>query len=269
MTSVNDSLPTRFGIIGDVHCAAPELEQAIDLLTSKEASVDINLCTGDIVDGIGDANVCVNLLQEADIRTVRGNHDRWVLEHKARKIANADRLEELLPNTVDYLNNLPLTIEFPSPQGTILLCHGVGTNDLDQVWPGSEKLGPQRSERLDQILEENKYRYLINGHIHFRLLLEFTNLTLINPGALKKNLQRGILPGFFILDTKKNQLETYLMDGAGKIIQRANFSLNSDHNRRIWHNSQEFDSNWKIFRLQEHMKSVDPAKNKQNFFSFI
>ena len=72
----------KIGIIGDVHAEDHHLELAITTLST--AGAEALLCTGDITDGSGDLDRCVELLVKHDVITVRGNHDRWVLQNKAR-----------------------------------------------------------------------------------------------------------------------------------------------------------------------------------------
>ena len=74
----------RIGIIGDVHSEHILLAAALEHL--QQENVDTILCTGDLTDGPGDLDACTKLLSHHDVLTVRGNHDRWVLENKARHI---------------------------------------------------------------------------------------------------------------------------------------------------------------------------------------
>ena len=82
----------KIGIIGDVHAQHRYLETALHYLV--EQNVDTIVCTGDLVDGEGDVNACIRLLQAFNVHTVRGNHDRWILQHKVRHLPNAHLLEQ-------------------------------------------------------------------------------------------------------------------------------------------------------------------------------
>ena len=63
----------RIGLIGDVHAEDKRLQAAISYL--QLADVDSLICTGDIVDGNGDPDACIRILEDNDVHVVQGNHD--------------------------------------------------------------------------------------------------------------------------------------------------------------------------------------------------
>ena len=77
----------RIGLIGDVHSEDDRLALAIEFL--QQFDLCEILCTGDIADGPGCPDTSIELLAQAGVKTVRGNHDRWLLEGKARHVSNA------------------------------------------------------------------------------------------------------------------------------------------------------------------------------------
>lgn len=243
----------RIGIIGDVHGELTALSFALEHL----AHADCILCTGDIVDGPGCADACARLLQRYSVITVAGNHERWLFTNKARDIPDADDGRALQETTLSFLVSLPQCVELATTSGRLLLSHGVGRHDMAQVWPGSDRLGPQRCAALDALIASGRYRYFVHGHIHYRLVLEFQRMTLINAGALKRNLQPDFKPGFMLLDTDTKQLQCYHLDAAGKVLEKAVIPLaEKTCARRIWRNTQEFDGNWDVFRMANYMTAV-------------
>jgi predicted phosphodiesterase len=100
------------GIIGDVHGEDVRLENALRFLEAQTENV---FCTGDVVDGAGDVNRCCALLQEHGVVTVRGNHDRWLLEGSMRDLKEATPVQELTEN------RLPLFSCWPQHIPSILL----------------------------------------------------------------------------------------------------------------------------------------------------
>ncbi len=102
----------RIGIIGDVHSRHETLNIALSILESRDC--DLLLCVGDIVDGAGSVNECCRLLIERDVKTVRGNHDRWLLEGRMRRLPNATQLADLTEQSQSYLSTLPPTRYFNS-----------------------------------------------------------------------------------------------------------------------------------------------------------
>ena len=122
----------KIGLLGDVHCQCQLLDVIVSFLNSRQLLI---LCTGDIVDGAGEPNKCIELLQANSILTVLGNHDRWLLDNEMRSLPGATDFTELTTNSVEFLNSLPMTLEFSTPSGTALLCHGLGENNMAKLGP--------------------------------------------------------------------------------------------------------------------------------------
>ena len=124
------------GIIGDVHTEADTLERVLDRLARFD--LDHILCTGDLPDGPGESHAverCVELLQQRDVLTICGNHDRWLEEGQMRDLPDATFAEDLSEQARTYLRELPATFEFDTPIGRLLFCHGLGHDDMAGVKP--------------------------------------------------------------------------------------------------------------------------------------
>ena len=226
----------RIGIIGDVHSEHSLLRSALEHLHRE--GVDTILCTGDLTDGPGNLDTCVNLLTQYQVKTVRGNHDRWVLENKARHIENAHHLQDLSEATRHYLHTLPTQIEVETPQGLLLLCHGVLANDLQKIWPGTARMPAERSPQLDRLIDQQKYSIMINGHVHYRTIIHFQNLLLINAGTLMRRHH----PGFSMLDLYNQQIIGYEFEP--NIHRVKTQSMMPCHNTDVFTNTQHFDGKW-------------------------
>ena len=226
----------RIGIIGDVHSEHTLLAAALEHL--QQENVDAILCTGDLTDGSGDLNACIKLLSHHNVLTVRGNHDRWVLENKARHIENAHHLKDLNDTTRTYLHNLPPYIEVETSYGCLLLCHGVLDQDLQKIWPGTERMPAERSPQLDRLIDQQKYSIMINGHVHYRTIIHFQSLLLINAGTLMRRHH----PGFSMLDLYNQQIIGYEFEP--NIHRVKTQSMMPCHNTDVFKNTQHFDGNW-------------------------
>ncbi len=232
----------RLGVIGDAHAEDERLEAALEVLAAEQ--VDLLVCTGDLVDGTGCPDRTVELLRDAGVVTVRGNHDRWLLEDKARQVPDAHRAEALQAKTLDYLRELPSERLIPTVAGPLLLCHGVGKSDLRKVWPGSERMPPERSKELDALIAGGQTRFMLNGHMHFRVLVHFQSLTMFNAGTLRGNHA----PGFTILDFETGAAHPFtLSEGVPERVDLV--PLNPTPDRRIWKDTLEFDGNWQPTRV--------------------
>jgi len=232
---------SRIGIIGDVHAQDQYLHQALAHLTSL--GVDRIICTGDIADGPGDIHACIELLQRYDVHTVRGNHDRWVLQDKARHIPDAHRRDELNDDVLNYLQSLPLQIELQTRLGNLLLCHGVGSNDLQKIWPGTERMPAERSTRLDDIIARGDTPLMVNGHLHYRTLIHFDALTLLNAGTLRGHHR----PGFSLVDLHNDEVHGFELEPTVHEVKRQ--SLSPTENVQVFKNTQHFDDNWQPVTL--------------------
>ena len=231
---------TRLGIIGDVHAEDKHLELALSFL--EEANVDVLLCTGDIVDGKGNVDRCCDLLSDYAVETVRGNHDRWLLEEKARHVPNAHRIEDISTRTLAYIESLPMQINIETPLGRLMLCHGVADNDLQKIWPGTERMPIERSKKLDEIIASDTYSFIVNGHVHYRTMIHFHTLTLLNAGTLRGDHH----PGFSILDCVDGTLTGFEFYPELKQVRQHNLSRPT---QQSFANTQDFQGDWQPITL--------------------
>jgi len=232
----------RLGVIGDLHAEDQRLALVLDWLAG--AGVDAIVCTGDIADGRGCVNLSCALLQQARVVVVAGNHDRWLLEDRVRHVPEAHCLAALDESSVAYLRNLPRSVELDTVAGRLLLCHGVGDNDLGKVWPGTSRSPIERSRQLDTLLDAGRYRFLVNGHLHYRVLIDFQDLLLMNAGTLK-----GAYAGFSIMDFEQAVVRAYGLDDNGRPRKLSEHALEPTEERRIWRDTQDFDGTWQPLAL--------------------
>lgn len=232
------TLCKRLGLIGDVHAEHVRLAAALEHLTRED--VDAICCTGDLADGAGDVDACCALLAAANVLSVAGNHDRWLLADRMRRVPFAHQLADLSPDGREYLASLPQMRTIRTPLGDALLCHGVGTNDLRKVWPGSARMPIERSPELDELIALGETRFLINGHMHYRVIVNFDRLTLLNAGTLKGEHR----PGVSIVDFTDGSVSAFEFDANLALQRVAQRSMCDEGGRRVWRDTQEFDSGW-------------------------
>jgi predicted phosphodiesterase len=178
----------RVGLIGDLHAEHEALAFALTEL--RKLGAETLLQVGDIADGPGDLTRTVELLREYEVLSVRGNHDRWLLGNQLRELPYARQLSDVAPIVVDYLSSLPVTLEFRSPRGHVLLCHGLGTNDMVGVKPDHEGYDISSNTELQRLITERRYRFVLNGHTHRPMLRTFGPLSIVNAGTLLRDDER-------------------------------------------------------------------------------
>jgi predicted phosphodiesterase len=193
----------RVGLIGDLH--AEEETLAFVLAELRRLGAETLLQVGDIADGPGDLSRTISLLLEHQVLAVRGNHDRWLLANQLRDLPHARQLADTSPEAIAYLSALPVTREFRSPRGHVLLCHGLGTNDMAGVKPDHEGYDIVSNTDLQQLITERRYRFVLNGHTHKAMLRTFGPLSIINAGTLLREAERS----FTYVDFERGELLRY------------------------------------------------------------
>jgi predicted phosphodiesterase len=212
---------TRLGVIGDIHTERSTLSWALGVLAEQQ--VEHVLSTGDIADGPHDAqgveHAC-KLLREVDAITVLGNHDRWMLDSTMRDFPNATFVDELGADTLAYLRALPITAEIETPDGLLLLGHGLGADDMGALYPHDR--GPELTNNtaLQAILRDKRHRYVVGGHTHRRMVRTIEGVTFINAGAIKETREPCCVVLDFTLGTA--QFHDYV---AGKTVLGPSFPL--------------------------------------------
>lgn len=194
----------KLGLIGDIHAEDELLASALAALKSNH-SVNKILCVGDIADGPGDIDRCVQLLQDFEVDTVRGNHDEWLLLGVARNVAGATQLGSIADSTQRYIAALPQGLDVKTPDGLLLLCHGMAGNNMARVkeddfdFPYTVANHPE----LQVVLKSNRYGFVVFGHTHRPWLRNYAGVCFVNAGTLKSEHD----PGFAVLDTATRTLE--------------------------------------------------------------
>lgn len=103
----------------------------------------------------------------------------------------------------------------------LLLCHGLGDDDMATVYPGDEGYALEANHRLHALVGAGQYRFVVNGHTHRRMVRTIGGLTLLNAGALT-NEER---PGFLIADFKAGRAECYNLSEERQISAGQTFAL--------------------------------------------
>jgi predicted phosphodiesterase len=219
-----DDLPrvsARVGIIGDIHTEFETLAWALSVLDAQK--VELVLATGDVSDGPyhGEGvNRACKILREAGVITVLGNHDRWLLDNTMRDFPDATELDELDADARAYLRSLPPTREIETPHGRLLLCHGLGTDDMATLFPHDR--GPELSGNaaLHELLRSKSYRYVVGGHTHRRMVRTIEGVTFVNAGAIKETRE----PCCLVLDFEAGVAQFH-DNVKGKTVEGPRFPL--------------------------------------------
>lgn len=182
----------RCGVVGDVHCEAEVLATVLDALEHLE--VETVLCVGDLVDGEGNADQALALLESRNVQCVAGNHERWFLTGERRNLEHATL--EVSESSRAFLESLPKTRRYESANGKVMLCHGVGEADEAWLLPDTKGYALQDIPTLRELMLDEDVQFIICGHTHQYMVRVFQGLTVINAGTI----HRKTVQTFTVLD---------------------------------------------------------------------
>jgi predicted phosphodiesterase len=202
---------SRIGLIGDIHCQVARLEAAIEFLRGQ--LVDVILTVGDVVDGPGDAARTIDILRAERVTSVLGNHDRWFLRGEMRELADTTPLGQLSTAQRSWLEQRPGQVELPTPLGPLLLCHGLGANDLAKVDPDDDGYAIASNTDLQELIAAGRFALVCNGHSHRAMVRRFGGLFVVNAGTLLPD--HG--PGIALVDAGALQAQLFDFAAAGPI----------------------------------------------------
>ena len=171
--------PAGFAVIGDVHACDETLAVLLDHLSGLDVP---RFCVGDLVNGPGSSDRCVELLERHDVRSVRGNHDGWVLQGFTLG-EDSDRLEDLAPATRDYLRALPSQVEFDVEGVRVSICHGLGDNTMNSISHLDYGYALEANPDLGPLMDGRR-RLVVKGHRHRPAAWRIDQVALVDVGCL-------------------------------------------------------------------------------------
>lgn len=132
----------KVALLADIHANLPALEAVMNDLPK----VDLIVCLGDVVGYYADPNEVCELLQKYKVPTVRGNHDAYVAgtltpnPARAGAYRTAWTREMLLPANLQWLQSLPVSLEFQWDKLQTQLRHATPWDEEGYLYPDSERL---------------------------------------------------------------------------------------------------------------------------------
>ena len=174
----------RFAAIADIHGNAAALTAVLDDIARLGIADVVNL--GDHLSGPLEAGRTADMLMPLDLPTVRGNHDRYLIEQDAGAMHEweADAHAELTPAHLDWLRRQPATLVWRDA----FLCHATPEDDnrywLDGVSPGGHVHLKPLAE-IEALAQAIPQRLILCGHSHLPRAVRLSDGRLIvNPGSV-------------------------------------------------------------------------------------
>jgi putative phosphoesterase len=165
----------KLGVISDIHGDFTAIELAWSHLTVMGA--DRIVCAGDLAGYGPSPDRVVAFLQEHQIPSVRGNHDRWALE---RGSGIPDSFGGGTPSneTLAYLESLPVGLRL-NVNVSVSIFHGSPKSDMEFVNRDTHPPSVLRG-----YLDQQSCKLLILGHTHTPMSFRCKDGLVINPGSI-------------------------------------------------------------------------------------
>jgi predicted phosphodiesterase len=173
-----------------------------------DMNVDAVLCVGDLVDGPGDADATLAILQSRGVQCVAGNHERWFLDGERRDLDLATA--SISAESEAFLRGLERIREYDTPAGPMILCHGIGEDDEAWLLPDSRGYALQDIPTLRELMLDDSVLFLVGGHTHQRMVRVFPGLTVVNAGTIHRKDEQT----FAVVDFDAMKVGFYSADEA-------------------------------------------------------
>ncbi len=174
----------RLAVISDIHGNSAALDAVLDDIAGRGVDQTVNL--GDSFSGPLDAGGTAARLTALDLPTVRGNHDRMLVDRPVGEMGKweAWAIGELDETTLAWCRALPLTLDV----GGVLLCHGTPEKD-DENWldhrGSNARLVPRGLAEVEARASDASQRLILCGHTHEPRSLRLPDgRQIVNPGSV-------------------------------------------------------------------------------------
>ncbi|MEP3196727.1 MAG: metallophosphoesterase family protein [Lentilitoribacter sp.] len=175
----------KLAVIADIHGNDLALEAVLADIKQHGISDIVNL--GDCFSGPLNAAKTADILIKHDFPTIRGNHDRYLIEQKLEDMGPSDACSyaQLEQHHIDWLRSLPETLIY---HDDIFLCHGTPESDttywMERVTDNAEIVSRTQKE-IQEHAKGIDCSLILCGHTHLPRTCKFTNgKMLVNPGSV-------------------------------------------------------------------------------------
>lgn len=177
----------RIAIIADIHGNLLALEAVLADIAARGVDRTVNL--GDCVSGpLWPAETAARLMA-LDLPTVRGNHDRWVVEAEGEGLYFSDRLarEQLDAAQRAWLAALPMQRDISCAGLAVRLFHATPSDDNTYLMEDARDGRLVQSDAATvtaRLGDLGGAGLVLCGHSHLPRLLTLGGVTVVNPGSV-------------------------------------------------------------------------------------
>lgn len=174
----------KIAVLSDIHGNLAALEAVLADARSEHVDLLINL--GDICSGPLFPSETADLLMALGFPTIRGNHERQVLEPNIDAMGPSDRYAALAlrPNHLTWLAALPPTRWLNEE---VLMVHGTPDSDLSYFLETVTPVGlrPATAEEVEERAGRSTAKLILCGHTHIPRTITLANgRIVVNPGSV-------------------------------------------------------------------------------------
>jgi putative phosphoesterase len=174
----------RIAALADIHGNLRALEAVQADLSKRAPDIVVNL--GDHLSGPLQAAATADLLMQESYITIRGNHDRQLIDRDPPKMGPSDRAArvQLTERHLAWLAELPPIAKI---EGDVLLCHGSPSDDLQYLLEKIEgnHVRLADSGEICRRLGAVAGKLILCGHTHIpRIVALPGGLWVVNPGSV-------------------------------------------------------------------------------------
>jgi putative phosphoesterase len=174
----------RIAVLADVHGNLRALEAVRTDLAGRSPDIVVNL--GDHVSGPLQAAAVADVLMAEDYVSIRGNHDRQLLDRAPRDMGPSDRAAHAQLNRcqLDWLAALPPTRMIGDD---VLLCHGTPSDDLEYLLEevSEDRVVLASTQCIQDRLAGARASIILCGHSHIPRIVSLPgNVWILNPGSV-------------------------------------------------------------------------------------
>lgn len=175
----------KFAVLADIHGNSDALAAVLADMDTLGVTESVNL--GDHFSGPLDAFGTARILLARNYPSIRGNHDRWLVEKNPVDMGFSDRAAytQLRSEQLDWLRALPATL---TVYGDVFLCHGTPASDLTYWIERVDPDGAIRSASIDEIEQQAmgiEASLILCGHTHIPRIRRLRDgRILVNPGSV-------------------------------------------------------------------------------------
>ncbi|MBP3985636.1 metallophosphoesterase family protein [Pseudoxanthomonas helianthi] len=174
----------RIAALSDIHGNLPALEAVLADARRRGCERIVNL--GDILSGPLWPAETADRLMPLGLPTIRGNHERQLLEQPPERMGASDRHAHACLDAGQraWLEALPATLWLDDE---VFLCHGTPGDDLEYFLEDVDESGTRIApvERVRRRLGDIRARVVLCGHTHTQRMLRLDDGRLVvNPGSV-------------------------------------------------------------------------------------